>query len=377
MRPGIELISAGEGLGPGAGGMIVYFQGLLAALCARDDVSGLVTFVRPRSEGLGIPTHAKITVIRCRALPRNRGGRVLYEQTALPALVARSNVDVLLSTHNTRPLLRRAPTVVVLQSLQYLFYPGAFGTLRRAYLRGVVPRSVRGADAVIAVSEWERRELIRLFDVDAAKIFTVYHGVSETVRRGPDSGSKVQRKRPYVVMVSSLYEFKNHDRLIRAFAQFVTSHGAPHELVLAGGDADVTAAALARVAAEEGIGDRVHFLGPVAHDAVPALLAGADAIAYPSLFETFGLPVLEALALGQPLVTSNVTAIPEVAGDAAVLVDPHDVDSIADGLAAALLDERLRARLREAGPRRVAEFTWARCAEGTMRALRHAIESRA
>src|SRR5918999_2824071 len=151
------MISAGEGLGPGAGGMIVYFHGLLAALCGRDDISGVVTFVRPRSERLGIPDHSKITVTRCRGLPRNRGGRVLYEQTALPALVARAGGDVLLSTHNTRPLLRRAPTVVVLQSLQYLFYPHAFGVLRRAYLRGVVPHSVRGADALIAVSEWERR----------------------------------------------------------------------------------------------------------------------------------------------------------------------------------------------------------------------------
>ena len=379
LKLGVEAISAGGGLGPSAGGMVVYFRGLLGALAERSEVGAIVAFVQPRRGALGIPDHPKIAVAPCRRLPQSRVGRVLYEQTAFPAQVARSGVDVLLSTTNTRPLLRRAPSVVVLQSLQYVFFPEAFGSVRRAYLRSVVPRSLRSADAVIAVSEWERKEAIRLFDLDPEKISTVHHGVSESVRDSlaDDPSTAADGETPYIAMVSALYAFKNHQRLIRAFARLVRTHDVPHELRIAGPDADVTAAALAVVASEEGVSKRVHLLGPVAHDEVPQLLAGADAIAYPSLFETFGLPVLEALAFGRPLVTSSVTAMPEVAGDAAVLVDPYDVDSIADGLASALLDGPLRERLRAAGPERARTFTWERCADGTLRALQHAVAARA
>jgi len=375
MRIAVDAISAGEGLGLAAGGMIVYYRGLLPALADRTEVDEVLVLTQPWADAAALRPHPKVSTVRCRGLPRNRVGRVTYEQTALPATAARHKPDVLLSTHNTAPLLRRAPTVVVLQSVQYLFYPESFGRSRRAYLRSVVPLSLRKAHAVIAVSEWERQAAIRAFGVDPSRIFTVHHGVSDLVNkalatRPADSPAAA---RPYVVMVSTLYGFKNHARLIRAFAKVVAARSIPHELVIAGGDADVTRAELADVAAREKIGARVRLLGPIAHDDIPTLLARADAIAYTSLFETFGLPVLEALAVGRPLVTSNVTAMPEVAGDAAVLVDPRDTDSIAAGLAAALLDEPLRDRLRAAGPRRASGFTWEACADGTLRALRHAM----
>ena len=119
------------------------------------------------------------------------------------------------------------------------------------------------------------------------------------------------------------------------------------------------------------------FLGPVGHDRVPDLIAGADAIAYTSLCEAFGHPILEALAFGRCLVTSNVASMPEVAGDAAILVDPYDVDSIADGLRTALLDERRRAELERAGPSRAAAFTWERWGRETLGVLQFALERRA
>jgi glycosyltransferase involved in cell wall biosynthesis len=376
MRIAFDAVSAGEGLGRSVGGMRVYYDGLLGALCERPEVERVVSFVQPWSNGLGMPHHPKLELVSCTALPRRRAGRILYEQTMFPLRVARRSVDVLLSTCNTRPLLVRRPSVVVLQSIQHLFFPLDFGRVRRAYLNAAIPASLRSADAVIAVSEWERSEAVRRFGLDPDRVFTVHHGVSNSVRDELRRTAPAEESaaRPYIVMVSTLYGFKNHRRLIEAFAAVVRDHGVEHELRLAGGDADVTRADLQRHAEELGVSERVRLLGPVPHEDVPALLAGADAVAYPSLFETFGLPIVEALSLGLPLVTSSVTSMPEVAGKAAVLVDPYSVDSIADGLASALLDDPLRRRLREAGPARARSFTWGRCADGTLSALRFAIE---
>lgn len=374
MRVAVDAISAGAGLGPSIGGMVVYFEGLLGALCAQPEIEQVQSFVQPWNSELGMPSHPKIELVRCSGLPRNRVGRVAYEQTVFARLVERSDADVLFSTCNTRPLLVRKPNVVALQSLQHIFFPRAFGTVRRAYLNAVVPRSLRTATCVIAVSEWERAEALRLFDLDPSRVFTVHHGVSNTVLRRRGDHSEREGP-PTIVMVSTLYAFKNHERLIRAFARVVREHRVPHELVIAGGSADITVEQLSAVAASEAVADRVHLLGPVPHDEVPDLLAAADVVAYPSLFETFGLPVIEALSYGAVVITSNVTSMPEVAGDAAILVDPYDVDDLAAGLASAILDEPLRDRLRRAGPDRAAVFTWERCAEGTLAALQFAVES--
>jgi glycosyltransferase involved in cell wall biosynthesis len=180
-----------------------------------------------------------------------------------------------------------------------------------------------------------------------------------------------------VFMASTLYGFKNHARLIQAFARLARAGEVPHELVLAGADADVTIAELGALAARERIADRVRLLGPVDHARIPELFAGADAIAYTSLCETFGQPILEALAFGRCLVTSSVTSMPEIAGDAAILVDPYDVESIADGLRTALLDEDRRRELERDGPLRAAAFTWERCAGESLAVMQLALERRA
>jgi alpha-1,3-rhamnosyl/mannosyltransferase len=378
MRIAFDTVSVGGGLGASSGGMIVYYSGLLRGLTQRSDVDRVVVLTQPWLGRVGIPDAPKLAVAPSRGLPRHRIGRVLYEQTALPLAVARHRPDVLFSACNTTPLMWRGPSVVALHSIQYLLFPEDFAPLRRRYLAQVIPRSLRHADEVITVSEWERQQVLDRFDLDPARTTTVYPGLSDVVvaalRETP--AEPPQRERPYVFMASKLYGFKNHTRLIQAFAQVVHRDGAPHELVLAGGDADVTVAQLAGVAAAERVSDRVKLLGPVDHDRVPELLRGADVAAYTSLCETFGQPILEALAYGRCLVTSTTASMPEIAGDAAILVDPWDVDSIADGLRTALLDERRRAELERAGPAHAATFTWERCAEQSLGVMRMAVERR-
>ncbi len=380
MRLGIEMISAGSGFHPGAGGMITYYAGLLQALCAREDIASIVVFVAPFNGDLAVPDHPKIEIVPCVGLPRRRPGRVAYEQLVLSLLARRARVDVLLCTTNIMPLLRRAPTVVVLQSIQYFMWPGQAGPLRRAYLHFFTPRSLARADAVIAVTETERTDALRLFEINPDRVISVYHGVSNWARDAlgraePPPPHRRADGAPYALVVSRLYDFKNHRRLIEAFAHLAADPAFGHHLLIAGGDADVTQAELRDHAAAHGVGDRVHLLGAVPGTEIPGLFAGADAIAYVSLYETFGLPVLEAFAFGKPLVTSQTSATAEVAGDAARLVDPTSVGSIAEGLHEVLTDEVLRGRLAAAGPRRAADFTWERCADGTMHAIRLALGS--
>ena len=380
MRVAYDLISAGGGLGPGSGAMVVYYEGALGALAERPEIDEVVALTQPWSGRLGIPDHPKVRVVPCRGLPRSRLGRVTYEQIVLPGAVMRQKPDLLISGHNTTPLLRRGPSIVILHSIQYLLFPEVFGTLRLRYLEQAIPRSLRHADAVITVSEWERQEILARFELDPTRVFTVHSGLSDTVSAALErvDGREVSRPqdRPYVFMASTLYGFKNHARLIRAFAKLVRAGEVPHELVLAGGDADVSAADLGAIAAYEGVADRVDLLGPVSHGLVPDLIAGADAVAYTSLCETFGQPILEALAFGRCLVTSNVASMPEVAGDAAILVDPYDVDSIADGLRTALLDEHRRQELEHAGPLRAATFTWERWGRQTLAVMEFVLERR-
>ncbi len=374
LRIAFEMISAGSGFHPGAGGMITYYDGLLRGLCALADVDSVVVFVSPWNRSLAVPTDPKIEVVTCRGLTRGRIGRVAYEQAVLPILAARHHVEVLMCTVNVMPLLRRAPTVVVLQSIQHHMWPEQVGRLRSAYLGYVIPRSLRRAEFVIAVTDTERADVLRLFPIDPERIVTVYHGVPRWARMvveasSPPAPHRLPDGAPYVLAISRLYTHKNHRRLIEAFALLLKWERLPHHLLVVGGDADVRRAELEELSQQLGIADRVHCLGQMPQDEIPGLFAGATAMAYVSLYETFGLPVIETFELGLPLVTSDVGATAEVAGAGARLVDPSNVENIAGGLRDVLLDETYRQRLAEAGRRRAAEFTWERCAHETLAVL--------
>jgi glycosyltransferase involved in cell wall biosynthesis len=239
------------------------------------------------------------------------------------------------------------------------------------------------ASRIIAVSEATKRDLLELYGVEAERIEVVPHGVDARVFHpsSPDEIGRVRRRfgieGQYVLSLGGIEPRKNLPNLVRAFARLPAR--ARPALVLAGGGVewnpegrDALQEVMREVRAD--VGERVVLTGYVQEPDKVALLGGAEALVYPSLYEGFGLPVLEAMACGTPVVTSDLSALPEVAGDAAVLVDPRDPDAIASAIERVLGDEDLRRGLADSGMSRAARFTWEETARRTAAVLHRAAE---
>jgi alpha-1,3-rhamnosyl/mannosyltransferase len=378
LRVGLEYITAGTGLEEGSGGADVYVQGVMADFASDERLEEVVVYLPAWYEGAEEWDFPRVRVVLC-PVPKQRPLRVGYEQLGVPFHAVRDRLDVLYSTGNFRQLLYPRCNVLGLHAIQHFVLGDDVGGLRARYIEYAVPHSVRSADTTITVTETARRDAIKLWNLDPARIVAVPMGPTPWIAdllgqngNAPAEPYRLPDGAPYAMCISRLYALKNHRRLIEAYARLVQSREVPHRLVIVGGDADVTSEQLKQIAVEAGVGERVLVLGRVAQSEVPGLYAGASAIAYPSLYETFGHPVLEAFATETPLLTSSHGATAEVAGGGARLVDPEDVEDISAGLGEVLLDDDFRRRIVDAGRDRVREFSWRQCATATIDALEQA-----
>jgi glycosyltransferase involved in cell wall biosynthesis len=232
-------------------------------------------------------------------------------------------------------------------------------------------RSVKHSTAVICLTEASKTALMKLTGVDPAKVHVVHHGLPPSHGQASFAWDDSRRSTlPYILNVSSLHAYKNVLRLIDAYAQLRRENGVTQRLRIIGFEAEYTGEDIHRLAAKVGVADSVDFLGPVAHEELRDHYRDADLFVYPSLYETFGLPPLEAMAAGCPVVAANSSSIPEVVGDAAELVDPLDVGAIAQGMLRVLMDESRRRELVQRGRKRAAEFTWERAGRQTLDILK-------
>lgn len=262
------------------------------------------------------------------------------------------------------PTRRSTRTVLTVHDLSFVRVPEAASPSLKAYLDAVVPRSVRQADQVLADSAATKNDLCELYGVDPGKIEVLYSGVHPRFRPTPE-GASIRAKyglgdAPYVLAVGTVQPRKNYQRLIEALSQLPPDLD-DVQLVIAGGKGWLQGPIYESVD-RLGVRDRVRFIGFVEDADLPALYSEARALAFPSLYEGFGLPILEAFACGTPVLTTPVSSLIEVAGDATILVDPLSAEAIRDGLARLLRDETLRAQLIERGFIQAAQFTWERAA---------------
>lgn len=302
----------------------------------------------------------------------------LWTHIRLSLELARAAPDALFVPSHVVPLWHPPHSVVTIHDLGYLAFPQAHTARRRLELHLTTLWSARMARRVIAISQATKDDLVRHYQVPAEKISVVHHGLSPQFRPITDqSAITAVRERygigeHYFLYVGTVQPRKNLARLIDAFAQVLQELQSPSsrllQLVIAGKPGWLTGS-IERRALEAGVGERVRFTGYVDDADLPALLSGALAFVFPSLYEGFGMPVLEAMACGAPVLTSATSSLPEVAGDAALLVDPHDTRAIAVALARLADDAALREALRWRGLARAARFTWDRCAEATLRVL--------
>lgn len=273
--------------------------------------------------------------------------------------------------------LRRTPWTFTLHDVSFLVEPSWHEPRAVAALTRVVERLVPQARAIFVHSAHTAGEATRLLGVDPARIAVVPPGVGDAFRRPPSQEARERVVRThalpprYVLALGTLEPRKNVARLVAAFERVAAADPSLH-LVVAGARGWLDAPILAAIDRSP-LRARIHRIGAVADRDVPALIAGAAIVAYVSLYEGFGLPALEALALGVPAVVSSTSSLPEVVDDAALCVDPLDPAAIADALAHVLGDDAVAARLRLAGPARAASFTWARTAQATLDGYRRAL----
>lgn len=293
--------------------------------------------------------------------------------TLLPGVAKRLRLDALLA-HNFVPPWSPCPSVAYVHDVLFLDHPQFYTWRERAYFLAL-PMLARRATRVCTVSETERERLAALGVVPRDRIDVAYHGVDEAFGRVPSNPatntSSWMQGLPdqFVLFVGRLNSRKNVEALIRAVPHL--RHGGV-SVVLAG-ERDWKSGDARGLATELGLADRVRFLGAVRHDELPALYARASVFVFPSLAESFGLPPLEAMAAGVPCVVSNATSLPEVCGEAALFVCPTDHMAIASAVDTVLGDARVAQRLRDAGRRRAAEFSWARSAAAVLASLERAI----
>ncbi|MCG3209413.1 MAG: D-inositol-3-phosphate glycosyltransferase [Anaerolineae bacterium] len=258
------------------------------------------------------------------------------------------------------PLNRATKSLVTVHDLSFVRHPESVMPGMTRHLNTWVPRSVQRADHVIAVSEATRQDLIELYGTLPEKISVLYHGVSAHFKpiTAPANLAQIRRKyglgnAPFILSLGTIQPRKNYLRLVQAFARL----NRDTRLVIVGGRGWDSAALLAEID-NLGLAGRVLFPGYAPDDDLPALYSAATLFVYPSLYEGFGLPALEAMACGTPVVASCRSALPEVVGQAGLLVNPEDVDEMQQAIAALLADDSRRARLAAAGINQAAKFTW-------------------
>ncbi len=323
-----------------------------------------------------LPPDVALTSLRARWPTSRAAVRVLWEQWIQPWTLCQIGADLVHGPVFVGPLLAPCPVVVTIHDLSFIRFPTLFRPANRLYLKVLTHLSAHRARRLIAVSAYTAAETTRLLGVSPERIDVVYHGVDPVFRPLPADEVAAFRQRRglperFVLFVGTLEPRKNLVRLVEAFAR-IHENGGRVGLVLAGGKGWLYDELFARVEAL-GLSKEVIFPGYVMNDELPLWYNAATALAYPSLYEGLGLPVLEAQACGTPVLTSNISSLPEAAGDAALMVDPYDVEALASGLNRLLRDQLLRRELQEHGLAHARQFTWPHTAQETTRVYRRAL----
>ena len=350
----------------------VYVRSLLNAFAALDTDSEFVAYVSSDSAAQCIP--ASIRTRKIAANPFLRLGLDL-------AMRVRQDRPDLLHVQYTAPIGCTAPVVVSVHDVSFLEHPEYFTRDRALQLQWTVRRTVNRAAKILTGSEFSKWSILKVYgDLDENKVVVVPNAAASEFRPiSRDAATVALRERfsiaaPFLLSVGDLQPRKNQIGLIRAFARIVNAYPQlKHQLVLAGKETWF-ADQVHKAARDSGVADRIRFFGFVSDQDLLQLYNGCDLFVFPSFYEGFGLPALEAMACGRAVVCSHTSALPEVVDGAAILFDPYSIDEIARAIADLLLDSELRLRYERLGLQRAAHFSWQKTAQRTLEVFHNVLE---
>ena len=352
----------------GVGGTEIYLRRLLQALAEIDTDNEYWVFTNAETGADLVPPKPNFHYAPQNVKASVRPARILWEQTLLPFAMRRLRIQILLNPGFTAPIITGVPQVTVFHDLQHKRHPEYFRWWDLPFWRMLLFLAVHRSRAIIAVSESTRQDLHRFYSLAASRVKVVPHGVEKEffhLSRMPDDA------RPFLLAVSTLHPHKNLDTLLRAFAHF--RQGQSQWGLIVVGLRGFYTEELEALRSTLQLEQAVTFTGWIPREGLYALFAAAQAFVYPSLFEGFGMPVLEALAAGIPTACSNREPMASIAGKAALLFEPTDVQAMYHALLQITSDDSLRRELMEAGPARAAQYSWKRAASETLAALQESV----
>lgn len=310
---------------------------------------------------------------------------LLWHQLNLYRLAAKRKWDaIFLPAGNRRlPIFAPCPTIGVVHDFSALHVANKYDQARMIYIRHVLPFLMKRLSSIITISESSKKDIINFTRVSEEKIKIIFHGVDHQryqPRNTEESisiiSNKFSIKPPYILYISRIeHPGKNHINLIKAFESLKSETNIPHQLILAGSDWD-RAQEVHAVAKNSRYKKEIFFTGFVAGSDLSPLLTASDVFVFPSLFEGFGMPILEAMACGIPVACSNISSMPEVAGDSGELFSPENSESIKDAMKRILMNPQRHAELKEMGLKRAAGFTWKNSADTTIKFIKETVKGR-
>ena len=361
------------------GGIETYVRNLIWQFASVDRENTYILFNNAYSHNLFGALPANFLSVPCPVPPARRAAQVVWEQIVLPIQARKHSIDVLHSPNTVAPLFVRCPSVVTICDMLYRHYPGSISKSSLLYRSLAIPLSARRCEQLLTISHFSEGDIIRFLKVPEGKITVTplgcagdrrYRGASPSIA---EVREKYDIQGRYVLSVAGTEPHKNLRGLLEAFANLSSQSREIEDvsLVIVGRRSRNVAQFDAAID-EYGLRNRVRTLGYVPSEHIPPLYAGARVFVIPSLFEGFGLPVLEAMTNGVPVVSSNAAALPEIVQDSGILVDPKNTCEISQEIRRALFDENSRRDLVTKGYRRAEQFSWRETAQTTLQVYRKA-----